>query len=234
MILAKLLLAHIIGDFFLQPEKWVQDKESKTWKSPFLYLHVLVHFSLILILLWDVTLWKIALILAGSHLIIDLIKLIFQNKKTEALWFTADQIVHIVVIVYVWQLFWGGIELLPVDEQFWIILTGLLFITYPASMLIQKLMSHWNDQIVTENSGSLTGAGQYIGILERLFTFAAVLTGYLQIIGFLLAAKSVFRFSDLTRSKDRKLTEYILVGTLLSFLIAIAAGLVVSYFITFE
>lgn len=234
MILAKLLLAHIIGDFFLQPEKWVQDKERKTWKSPFLYLHVLVHFSLILILLWDVTLWKIALILAGSHLIIDLIKLIFQNKKTEALWFTADQIVHIVVIVYVWQLFWGGIELLPVDEQFWIILTGLLFITYPASMLIQKLMSHWNDQIVTENSGSLTGAGQYIGILERLFTFAAVLTGYLQIIGFLLAAKSVFRFSDLTRSKDRKLTEYILVGTLLSFLIAIAAGLVVSYFITFE
>jgi hypothetical protein len=234
MILAKLLLAHIIGDFFLQTEGWVRDKKRKTWKSPFLYLHVLVHFSLILILFWDITLWKIALIVAGSHLIIDLIKLTFQNEKTEAHWFMADQIAHILVIVYVWQFFWGGFEPLHVGEQFWIIVTGLLFITYPASMLIQKLMSHWNDQIVTENSGSLTGAGQYIGILERLFTFAAVLTGYLQIIGFLLAAKSVFRFSDLTRAKDRKLTEYILVGTLLSFLIAIAAGLTVSYFITFE
>ncbi|TVR27761.1 MAG: DUF3307 domain-containing protein, partial [Balneolaceae bacterium] len=47
-----------------------------------------------------------------------------------------------------------------------------------------------------------------------------------------LAAKSIFRFGDLTRSKDRKLTEYILVGTLLSFLIAIATGMAVSYFIS--
>jgi hypothetical protein len=41
-----------------------------------------------------------------------------------------------------------------------------------------------------------------------------------------LAAKSVFRFGDLKESKDRKLTEYILIGTLLSFGIAIASGIV--------
>ncbi|MFV0501856.1 MAG: hypothetical protein ACK5MH_09735 [Bacteroidales bacterium] len=43
-------------------------------------------------------------------------------------------------------------------------------------------------------------------------------------IGFLLAAKSIFRFGDLKDSKDRKLTEYILIGTLLSFAVAIATG----------
>jgi hypothetical protein len=48
-----------------------------------------------------------------------------------------------------------------------------------------------------------------------------------QAIGFLIAAKSVFRFGDLSQSKDRKLTEYILIGTLLSFGIAITTGLVV-------
>jgi hypothetical protein len=44
--------------------------------------------------------------------------------------------------------------------------------------------------------------------------------------GFLLAAKSVFRFGDLKESKDRKLTEYVLIGTLLSFGIALLAGVV--------
>jgi len=41
----------------------------------------------------------------------------------------------------------------------------------------------------------------------------------------LIAAKSVFRFGDLSRAKDRKLTEYILIGTFLSFGLAIAIGL---------
>jgi len=48
-------------------------------------------------------------------------------------------------------------------------------------------------------------------------------------VGFLLTAKSVFRFGDLKESKDRKLTEYILIGTLLSFGIAIIVGLSYLY-----
>ena len=42
-----------------------------------------------------------------------------------------------------------------------------------------------------------------------------------------MAAKSFFRFGDLKESKNRKLTEYILIGTLLSFAIALFTGLVV-------
>jgi hypothetical protein len=47
----------------------------------------------------------------------------------------------------------------------------------------------------------------------------------------LLAAKSIFRFGDLKEARERKLTEYILIGTLLSFGIAIATGIVVRYLI---
>ena len=39
ILLIKLLLAHIIGDFFLQPEKWVKEKEKKKLKSEKLYFH---------------------------------------------------------------------------------------------------------------------------------------------------------------------------------------------------
>ena len=44
-------------------------------------------------------------------------------------------------------------------------------------------------------------------------------------VGFLITAKSVFRFGDLKESKHRKLTEYILIGTLISFGIAIITGI---------
>ena len=81
MILIKLLLAHIIGDFFLQPQKWVVEKESKKLKSPKLYLHVLIHIIVTSIILWDASLWKIIIIIGISHFIIDATKLIIQNKK---------------------------------------------------------------------------------------------------------------------------------------------------------
>lgn len=41
----------------------------------------------------------------------------------------------------------------------------------------------------------------------------------------MLAAKSILRFDDLKESKDRKLTEYILIGTLLSFGSAVLIGI---------
>ena len=59
-----------------------------------------------------------------------------------------------------------------------------------------------------------------------------IITNNWQGIGFLLAAKSVFRFGDLSRSEDRKLTEYILIGTLLSFGLAILVGMGYNYIIT--
>ena len=90
---------------------------------------------------------------------------------------------------------------------------------------MQNLMAPWSDQIDSDQNESLRGAGKYIGMLERIFVYLAIITGNIQVIGFLLAAKSVFRFGDLTRSKDKKLTEYILIGTLFSFLMAIVVGL---------
>jgi hypothetical protein len=80
-------------------------------------------------------------------------------------------------------------------------------------------------------SVSLKNAGNFIGILERLFIFCFVLAGHFETIGFLLTAKSIFRFGDLKEAKDRKLTEYVLIGTLLSFGIALLTGLIVQNFL---
>ena len=105
MILIKLLLAHLIGDFFLQPQKWVEEKEIKKLKSPKLYIHILVHIVLTSIFIWDMSLWPIVLIMGASHLIIDAIKLIIQKENTKRLLFFLDQLLHIIVIIVCYYAF---------------------------------------------------------------------------------------------------------------------------------
>lgn len=46
ILFIKLLLAHLIADFILQPTSWVLDKEKKKHKSGYLYIHTFLHFVL--------------------------------------------------------------------------------------------------------------------------------------------------------------------------------------------
>ncbi|SNR82119.1 DUF3307 domain-containing protein [Flavobacterium sp. ov086] len=230
ILFIKLVLAHLLGDFIWQPNSWVADKESKKHQSIYLYLHILLHGVLAAILVGEIQFIPYAILIAVTHGIIDLIKLNFQKESTKRTWFVVDQMVHVLVLVGVVFLYKGEtINFLWFNNQFWILITGVLFITKPTSIIIKTIISIWNPE--TQNShddNSLAKAGNYIGVLERLFVFCFILTGHFEAIGFLLAAKSIFRFGDLKEAKDRKLTEYVLIGTLISFGTAIATGLIVQ------
>ena len=54
----------------------------------------------------------------------------------------------------------------------------------------------------------------------------------MEVIFYLLAAKSVFRFGELRNNKELMHTEYILLGTFLSFTIAVVVGLVAKWALT--
>jgi len=230
IVFVKLLLAHLLGDFILQPTTWVLDKEQKKYKSPFLYIHVLLHGLLAWLLICDVAFWPYALLLAVVHGAIDLMKLQWQTSKTKRYWFIGDQTLHIFSLVGI-TLLWNGTDLNTyiIDNRFWIYFTGILLLTTPASLVIKNIISIWTPDEPPVKEADLQNAGKYIGILERLFVFFFIVTGYFASIGFLMAAKSIFRFGDLTQSKDRKLTEYVLIGTLISFGVAIAVGFLVKY-----
>lgn len=228
MILIKLLLVHIIGDFFLQPEKWVKEKEQKKLKSNKLYLHVLIHIVLTSIVLWDALLWGIIATIGITHFIIDATKLLIQKKKTKRLLFFIDQILHISVIFLCYYLFTETVFDLNhlVTENSLLLLVCLLFLTIPASIIMKAIFLKWNISELTKNNESLEDAGKYIGILERILVFIFIIVGHWEAVGFLITAKSVFRFGDLKESKHRQLTEYILIGTLISFGIAIITGII--------
>ncbi|WP_166919449.1 DUF3307 domain-containing protein [Flavobacterium poyangense] len=230
ILFVKLLLAHLLGDFIGQPNSWVVHKEVQKHKSIYLYLHITLHGILSTVLVGEIRFIPYAIFIAVTHGIIDLIKLHFQKDRTKRTWFIADQILHVLVLIGVVFLYQNkSIDINWFNNQFWILITGILFVTKPTSIFIKIIISIWNPENSNAPSdNSLAKAGNYIGILERLFVFCFILTGHFEAIGFLLAAKSVFRFGDLKEAKDRKLTEYVLIGTLLSFGIAILTGLIVQ------
>lgn len=230
LLFTKLLLAHLIGDFMLQTDKWVSDKEKKKEKSIYLYLHTALHLILILLFIAEVDFISYGILLAVSHGIIDLIKLKFQKKKTKRIWFSADQLLHLLMLFITVLVYSNAsINFQNIDSRIWIFITGIVLLTKPTSIIIKNIISIWTPENKNKEDNSLQNTGNYIGILERLFVFCFIITNHFEAIGFLLAAKSIFRFGDLKEAKDRKLTEYVLIGTLLSFGIAILAGLVVEF-----
>lgn len=230
IVFTKLLLAHLIGDFLLQPESWVRHKESAKHRSGWLYLHVVIHGVLTLLFLGSLTFWLPVTIIAVSHLLIDLAKVYFQKPNTKVFWFITDQLLHLMVIAIVWYAWTNPAFVIPwiTSGEALIVITAVIFLTNPASVIIKTCISHWTPDTIYSLTTSLPDAGKYIGFIERLLVLLFILNDHWEAVGFLLAAKSVFRFGNLKESHDRKLTEYVLVGTLLSFAMALAVALLVS------
>jgi len=228
-ILVKLILAHLVGDFLLQPKSWVRHKEERKAGSWKLYVHALIHALLVLLLFADVSIWPVALAVGLSHLLIDAVRLYAQREQTRTSWFLADQAMHLFVIVVVWWYLTGAPDAIPflTSTKFLVYATALYFITQPMAVVIAMVLKPWAALIPQDTDRSLENAGKFIGILERLFVFGFIVANHWEAVGFLLAAKSVFRFGDLRQANERKLTEYVLIGTLISFGTAALCGAMV-------
>lgn len=233
----KLVLAHLLGDFALQPDSWVKDKEAKKHKSLFLYLHIAIHAMLLLAVMQFqlTTYWEGIVTIVITHLIIDLLKAHISSSKNYRFMFFIDQLLHVLVIALVvrqYTYFPINLEMLFRTE----VLLFTIFVilsTLVSSIIMKMLISKWEIPEYNTATESLKNAGAYIGMLERLFVFLFIMIGRWEAIGFLLTAKSVFRYGDLANTKNRKLTEYVLIGTLLSFGLAMLYGITYKYLVGF-
>ena len=222
-------LAHLVSDFYLQPEKSCKSKADNAFKSRHLYIHVLITFACAWLFSLNVGYWWAALLIAALHLVIDGLKSICRNLKGA---FFYDQLLHVAVIVTAVALFNNkGVISFPnwlpeTKSLLWIV--AFVFCLRPANFFIQNIFK--DAKISIPDSGkeqSLPNAGRVIGNVERMLTLVFVMLGQYEAIGFLLAAKSLLRF----RETDTVKSEYVLVGTLLSFGIAILMGVAVKLLI---
>jgi hypothetical protein len=86
---------------------------------------------------------------------------------------------------------------------------------FPLGNLIGLLLKKYQGKMVS----GFPSAGKMIGTLERSILFILFLINAPIGVGFLITAKTLFRFGEISKADDQKAVEYILIGTLLSFLL---------------
>jgi len=222
--LVKLILAHLLTDFVLQPTSWIESRNKKHFGSVHLYMHGVIT-AIIALLLIGFTYWWVALIILFTHILIDGWK---SYQPNETKYFLIDQCLHLFVIFVCWYIIF-----LNADDVFaaWdiintkhtiITITAYVFITFPAGILIGQLTKKWREQIA--DAPTLGNAGKWIGIIERIVILTLVFNHQYAAMGLLITAKSLLRFSEANRAEIK--TEYLLIGTLISITIAILTGLI--------
>jgi len=234
--LIALLFAHILADFLLQTNWMVAQK-----RNP---LVLLLHTSIVAALSYGalgfVGIW-VVLAIAASHLLFDAVKTYWPADGWRD--FLLDQALHGAAILIAatqfpdlsspghWQDYgllgtppaWqahipeGWIAALPLVM---LLSAGLILATRAGGFFIGAFMK----PLILDAPEGLPKAGSIIGNLERGLAYLFILSGQPQNIGFLLAAKSVLRFSS--AKEDRAVSEYVIIGTLMSFgwVIAVSAG----------
>ena len=236
LMIIPLFTAHALTDFVLQSEEDVSRKYLPLVLFKHTFLAAIT--SYIFLGLWH--LWAIPVAIFISHLVIDYIKLKLSRDNLKI--FLIDQLAHIAVIVAVSVLFSSTYQ--SSITSYWetlfgrsyysllVLVCGAIITVYAGGVVVGIIVEPFlaqiheirrespsNSMLVNERlARGFENGGIVIGQLERGLIFLLVLVNQPSAIGFLIAAKSVFRFGEIREKSNRMEAEYILIGTLVSFL----------------
>ena len=238
------VFAHVLADFVFQSEHWARHKNKKGRKSKYLKYHILIVFLLSWLLSFQTLFVMGSLLITGFHFLLDALKkhiekitITGKNLFGRHIFFI-DQFLHLLVIsaaVYFYSVYfplkpWFTI---PLNCYHLAILFSYVLCLKPSNILIKEIFQAYAIKLPSGPSVAgyekaadkrepkeLPNAGKLIGNAERIISLTLILIDQFAPVGFLIAAKSIIRYkeSDITK------TEYVLIGTLLSFGIAIMLG----------
>lgn len=226
--LLALLTAHLIADFPLQSDWLIRRKRSPL----ILIVHIVIIIAATIILLGAAPV-RLMIILVATHFLMDAVKVYLLPDRLWA--FLLDQAVHLTVILGLSIAYpnsladglWGSLspEYLKIYLLALCLMSGGILNFQVGSIVIRKAVSSFTDQIDDSIQG-LEKGGAFIGVLERALVMLLVLMGEPTGVGFLITAKSILRFGDVKETNQRKMTEYIIIGTFLSFGWGLAASVI--------
>ena len=243
IILLLFLLAHIIGDYYLQSCK-LADEKAESIKA--LIKHCVIYtFScfIVVIPVFNSRLLIGCIFLSVTHGVIDLLKFLYmkyhkeitRNKKRNI--YILDQALHLMAIstiTYIFTVNEYTISILPplkniTDtigiplKQCFLWMIALLLIWKPTNITIKKLLFMYKPDDANENAQE--NAGGFIGLLERLVMLVLLSISQYSAIGLVLTAKSIARYDKI--STNKAFAEYYLLGTLLSAISVMVVYLVI-------
>ena len=241
-------LAHLLTDFVFQTHRLVEQK--RHGKASAYFYHGLTHYLSAVILvsffLVGSGLWLrthvLLLALTVVHLLIDFAKIRLTQRvllNRGAIAFVFDQSLHFLTVTAVAWLLAPGVpfaEVIALLGRGRALPSKLLFIPviyvaviFGGGYLIRALTRPLAESVQLyppEKHGEpMQNAGLYIGWLERFLLLTALLLQSPGTAGLILAAKAIARYPEF---KSEHFAEYFLIGTLLSFSIAVLGGAVLA------
>lgn len=233
----------MIGEFVLQTEQMVRSRDQ--WKS--LLGHVSILLATQLLVLLPFLSWGVVVVVAGigiSHGLIDYVKMRLDKAYQHTLrLFFLDQTAHATVLVAAWLVlvdrfsphttsFFSEFDLRTITRA-GVLMAAYAFNWNGGAAVVKGVLElcHLDLDRGRENDdgeATVRGTGQVIGVLERMIVLTLVLLGEWGTIGLVLAAKSIARFKELEK---RHFSEYYLIGTLSSILLAMGSGLLAKLFV---
>lgn len=244
-LLVPLIAAHFLADFVFQTRQSAENKS-----NIFVLLrHAVVVCGTAYLLCGAWTFWILPLAVFLGHAILDFLKSRIRTRVLAI--FLTDQIAHIAFLIGVsiwlterynpssyWTILFGDAW-----NRLLIILAGVIAAVQAGSILIGiavdpllKEIAQEKDPGSPEHTGlprGLRKGGKLIGQLERAIIFLLVMAGHPEGVGFLIAAKSIFRFGEIKDLKQRQEAEYIIIGTFMSFGYGLLIAFLTRYFVNF-
>ncbi len=228
-----LMGCHLLGDYYLQNEE-TAEKKVTNWKYYIKHcLQYAIPFAVVTAAEYFFTgtfIWKWFLLCVLSHAGIDFAKRCYEmsllkkksatnDRKIKS--YAVDQMAHFTCLAIAayychFQIPNGAekfVQMIPYGVYF-------LGLVKPANVTFKILFSHFQTKTKEKQSmlisESKSGAGAWIGNLERLLSGTLILLGQFSAVGLTMTAKSIARYDEIVRNSA--FAEYYLIGTLYSIL----------------
>ena len=241
-------LAHLLADFVFQTHRLVEQKRRGKFFAYF--LHGLIHYLAAVILVsfflagsgLQLRTHLVLLVLTLVHLLIDMAKIRFAQMafvKDGAIAYVSDQFLHFLTVALAAWLLSPGPSLAEaaallasgraIPSKLLVVPVIYITVIFGGGYLIRALTRPLAESVklYPEEKGNdpMQNAGLYIGWLERFLLLTALLLQSPGTAGLILAAKAIARYPEF---KSEHFAEYFLIGTLLSFSIAVLGGAVLA------
>lgn len=241
LIFVILLIGHLLGYFYFQPQ-WMVERENKEgratlWHELIYPAFIILPFLLLFTAPWAV--WGLILLVSLLRVVFNIVKgqYISQKpffKERPLLMFAVYQAIHILALLSIARFyatcntvaysvigaclkeFYTSLHLDLSACELIRLVCLFLFLGEPVNVIVRKIIKTTTGKIDSNQSAGDQKAGRVVGVLERYLTAILIILEQYTAVGFAFTAKSVTRFSKI--SKDQDFAEQYLIGTMSSLL----------------
>jgi len=238
VLLLRLIAAHVLVDFIIGLDAPGRGSTATSVAPKSAVLHGLAAAvtAYVFAARWDA--WWLPAVMFAAHVVSDVTTACRTRRPAVNV---LDQLGHVLLLTVCWLLLTGRGTAILADgwAHLWhdpatlAVLLAYAVVIWPAGRLVGAFTARWKDRCspADERRDGLDYGGLWIGRLERILVVTFILLNHFEAIGFLVAAKSILRYGEISRGGSRSEAEYVLIGTMMSFVVAIAAGVIAAWLV---